>query len=124
MSRPSAATTPRDPLRAVFLCLVVLVQLLMPTAVAQARAAQGDGCVGLSSVAPDTAKKQIPHAHGQECAHCRPQALVLAAPIAHPQIAVAPAFVTSIAHGETAEMGAPSKPLPPATGPPAIFIRV
>jgi hypothetical protein len=115
---------PRDPLRAVFLCLVVLVQLLMPTVVAQARAAQGEGCVGLSSVAPDAAKKQIPHAHGQECAHCRPQALVLAAPIAHPQITVAPAFVMSIAHGKGAETNAPPKPLPPATGPPVISIRV
>src|SRR5262245_23977921 len=43
MSRPLSATAQRDPIRALFLCLIVMAQLLMPSAFAQALAAQADG---------------------------------------------------------------------------------
>jgi len=126
MSRFSPASTSRDPFRAVFLCLLVLAQMLLPPVFAQARASQADGCVSLVSGASESGKasKQIPHAHSQECAHCRPQAMVLMAPAQHPDVTVAPAFAVEIARADVTGIETRHLPLPPATGPPVVLFSV
>ena len=119
MSRPASATS-HDPLRALFLCLVVVAQLLLPSVAARASVAQDKGCVTLGTSADAGKGSKQSHLHGQECAHCRPQAVVLAAPIAHPEIAVAPALASAPTHQDPAVVVALLQPLPPATGPPAL----
>jgi hypothetical protein len=125
MSRPYPASAQQDPLRATFLCLIVLAQLLLPSMFERARAAEDVGCVGAdSTVQAGKASKPSTHAHAQECAHCRPQMVVLGAPTAHPEIAVAPAFETTAQHGARAMIEAALQALPPPTGPPAVSVSV
>jgi hypothetical protein len=107
----------RDPLRAVFLCLAVLVQLLLPAAIEPARAKGVDGCIALGG---DSGKAPA-HAHDQQCAHCRPHAIALAAPAAHPVIASVAALERSALHASHAVVEVPARPLPPPTGPPALM---
>jgi hypothetical protein len=107
-----------------FLCLVVLAQLLLPTAFERARAAEIGGCAALTNAATGDQDKQSGHAHGQECPQCLPQAVALAAPLPHPEVSVVPALETMVAHGESAAASVMIKPLPPPTGPPASIAQV
>jgi hypothetical protein len=123
----SAMTTPapgskqqRDPLRAVFLCLAVLIQLLLPAAFEPAHAKGVDGCIALGG----DAGKAPAHAHDQQCAHCRPQAITLAAPTAHPEIASVAALERLALHADYAVVEVSAGPLPPPTGPPALLSSI
>ena len=108
----------RDPLRAVFLCLAVLVQLLLPAAFEPAHANNVEGCIALGS--GDAGKAPV-HAHDQQCAHCRPQSATLVAPTAHPEVTSVAAFKTSAPHADPAVVEVLARPLPPPTGPPALL---
>jgi hypothetical protein len=107
-----------------FLCLVVLAQMLLPTAFAEARASEGDRCAVIGNASQSGKSKQTAHAHGQECAHCRPQAVFLAAPVAHPQVAVSSASEVAPPPGDDRCVVAALRVVPPATGPPAPVSRV
>ena len=122
MRRSSPRLLQRDPARAFFLCLLVLAQLLLPSAFARAQAMQPDACVSLST--SDDNGKSSTHDHTQQCAHCRPQAVTLASPIAHPQIAIAAIFEVEAQHADQAISEAAVQTLPPPTGPPAAATTV
>jgi hypothetical protein len=104
---------------------MVLAQLLLPSVFERARASQESHCVALGSTAgAGKAPKQSTHAHGQECAHCRPQAVVLSAPLPHPEIVDAPAFETAARHSEPTVLEVALQSLPPPTGPPNFSLSV
>ena len=106
----------RDPARAFFLCLIVLAQLFLPTAFERAHAKQIDGCVALGSASDDG--KSPAHDHSQQCAHCRPEAVALPAPMALPQVTVALVREVAAEHSRHTVSEAALRPLPPPRGPP------
>jgi len=106
----------RDPARAFFLCLLVLAQMLLPSAVARAHVEQTPGCVALSAGGDDG--KSPGHDHPQQCAHCRPEVLIQAPPVGHPTVAILPARDVEALHCEQSMWEAALQILPPPRGPP------
>ena len=121
MPRSSQHLIRRDPARALFLCLMVLVQLLLPTAFTWAQSSQADTCVTAGN---GGAGKSPAHDHTQQCAHCRPEALNLAAPVAHPRISVVIVGEVAAQNADHAIIEVLVRPLPPPTGPPIAAIAV
>ncbi|MBI1210803.1 MAG: hypothetical protein GC190_05025 [Alphaproteobacteria bacterium] len=119
MSRLDSFIEQRDPVRAVFLTLVVLAQLILASTCAVVRAADANSCASITGFSEAGKSKQSAQLHGQQCAHCRPQLAVLAAPIEHPELAVAAAFKAHIALDDVEAVAVALEPLPPPTGPPA-----
>ena len=107
----------RDPMRAVFLSLLVLAQLLLPAAFERAGAAAPQQvCLAQSGGAPTKAPA---HAHDQ-CAQCCPQQSPTLFPATGPEATpvhgnISPLPRVSLARSVRFE----SRGLPPPTGPPS-----
>ena len=110
----------RDPARAVFLSLLVLLQLLLPGVIARANGGPNLGCLGLTSGGDSGKGPSHSAPDHQQCAHCRPHELALAPPPAEPEPRIA-AVATSIGPPPAqATREVELHAIPPPTGPPSL----